>query len=207
MPFETKEITSYSRALLVFDLKQALDEIYGQDSLTLLAARVDSGSPVFLPTFRFTVKRKLDDPITYSLWRKVVPPYPANNERIGPPQNASQNGISFSGGIMYVRGQPWWYWYSSWWPPGYTYSPTTPPTNWDADNGGSQFFYNAFRPFDGEVAFLVYPHETWFPPGDYFGWIEIWKLGDGSVPSTPADMVVDGVIRILPRPQVDLAGN
>jgi hypothetical protein len=196
---ETKEVTQYTETLLVYELKAFTDQIYGLQALSVFAVTMTSGNSPYAPTIRLTIKRKQDDPDAFSVVRKTIPPYPANSTRLGIVVDAIYDRV-LSGGILFVRGQPWWYWYRTAYPPGYTYSATTPPTNWDADAGLSDVsFFNGFDPFIGEAAFILYPHESWFPPGNYFVWIELWTTGNGTPPSSQPQMVAQGTLRINKR--------
>lgn len=195
---EVKEITQLEEGLMTFELQPYLDDQFRGQPLTLGRVVMTAGNSPFEPTFRFTVKAKEDDTDAYALWQKTIPPYPDNLARWG--VVIANNNYVVSGGILYKNGQPWWYWYRTAWPTGYTYSATTPPTNWDPlgmATGGMPFFLNGFDPFLGEVSFLIRRYDTWFPPGDYLGWIEVWTLGNGTPPAgTPPNLVLQCTIRI-----------
>ena len=224
---ETKNVTQYTEALLSFQIGNYLDEFGNRgvaqpgqafrSGTTLYPIGMTAGNSPFAPTMRFTCKRKLGDPVGYSLWRKTIPPYPSSTSRVGVVVNQVYDlrlALSPDGSktILYIRGQPWWFWYASSWPippaPTYSYDPNNPPTNWDplggyggALNGA---WGNGFSLLDGEAAFLIYAHELWMPVGTYFSWIEIWMTGNGTPPALtrPNYTLFFGIV-INPRPQTD----
>lgn len=195
---EVKEITQLEETLLTFQLQNYTDDLLRDRPLAALPVVVTAGNQVYQPTFRFKVKAKEDDPDAYSLWTKLCPPYPDNAGRFGIGFRDWAHDYLLSGGILYIDGQPWWRLYQSSWPPGYTYSATTPPTNWDATGGyGTGFSWqNAFDLAGGEVSFKIYRYDSWFPPGDYLGTIEVWTLGNGTPPASPPNLVLQCTVRI-----------
>lgn len=225
---DTKNVTQYTESLISFQVGNYLDDMgvqrgasaqsgIGRPTLNLYPIGVLSGDSPWAPTLRFTCKRKLGDPILFSLWRKTIPPYPASTSRVGMvvDQVADHRlALSPDGSktILYIRGQPWWYWYASSFPippaPSYTYDPNNPPTNWDPLGGYAGLLTGAwglgFNLIDGEAAFLIYAHELWMPTGAYFTWIEIWMGGNGTPPALtrPAYTLAFQLI-INPRPQTD----
>jgi hypothetical protein len=190
---EVKEITQLEEGLMTFELQPYLDDQFRGQPLTLGRVAMTAGNSPFEPTFRFKVKAKDDDLDAYSLWEKICPPYPANSARWG--VQIAGNVWVVSGGILYKNGQPWWYYYRSTWPAGYSYSPTAPPTNWDP-NPGLPSYANGFDPYQGEVSFLITRYDSWFPPGDYTGTIEVWTLGNGTPPASAPNLVLQCTIRI-----------
>lgn len=209
---ETKEITQRARQLLTFKLQPLQDENQRQLPVNLIGIAVTAGPEVYQPTMRLTVKRKLDDPIAFAMIRKVIPPYPDNSARVGTVYEYAGRRYQVSGGILYVDNEPYWRWQWQWWPPGYSYDPTTPPPNgagtWDplgVAAGGIPFYWNAYDLSDGEMAFQLTENETYWPAGSYWGWIEYWPQGDGTVPDSPPEIVTPFVLKINRRPLTTLA--
>jgi hypothetical protein len=150
-------------------------------------------------------KRRLDDPDAFALFDKYFPPYPSPTRRwgLGVPYNPEGNLYRTFGGIFYWHDKPWWYWFEADWPDAYTYDPTTPPTDWAADaNDGTKDWLILGRGYDilgGETPVLFDRWDSWFPPGDYFGFIDAWKTGDGTPPDEPPTKSKPFILRILPR--------
>ena len=197
---EIKEITQLEESLMTFQLQPYLDDQFRNQPIGVGRVVMTSGTSPYEPTFRITVKAKEDDTDAFALFQKTVPPYPDNALRTG----IQFNGRTYlvTGGILYVDGQPWWNLpaYRATWPPGYTYSATSPPTNWDPlgiASGGLPIFLQAFDPFMGEVSFFIERYDSWFPPGDYFGTLEMWQGGNGTPPANAAPrMVLQFTMRI-----------
>jgi hypothetical protein len=206
---EVKEITQRAQQLLLFRLQPVQDETQRGLPINLIGVAVTSGPQVYQPTLRLTVKRKLDDPVEFAMIRKVIPPYPDNTARAGVAyQDPSGTRFQVSGGILYQDNQPWWYWYSKAWPMSYAYSSSTPPTNWNPlgqASLGIPFTWQAFDLSDGEMGFLLSQIESYWPAGSYYGWVEYWPQGDGTVPDDPPELVVPFTLRINRRPQTTLA--
>jgi len=209
---ETKEITQRTEQMLLFRLPAFQDESNRNLPVNLIGVAVTSGPQVYQPTMRLTVKRKLRDPIAFAMIRKVIPPYPDNASRLGVAyQDPSGTRFQVSGGILYQDSQPWWYWYSNAWPSIYSYSATTPPTNWDPlgqASLGIPFTWQAFDLSEGELAFLITQYESHWPDGTYYGWIEYWDQGDGTVPSSGGveadpNLVLPFMLRINRRPDTE----
>lgn len=216
---EARELTQLTETYWTFELKNFADEVLGSQPLNLLPIRMTSGTSPFAPTIRLTVKRKVADSDAFALWRKVVPPYPATTNRFGIIVDRVYDvviGLSPDGSktIAYMRGQPWWFWYSGSYPlppaPTYTYDPNNPPTNWDPLGSwgvgyGAGFppdWGRGINPFEGEVSFLLLAYETWWPAGTYHGWIEVWMSGNGTAPATPPQLTIPFSVRINARPGV-----
>lgn len=205
---EVKEIAQKARQLLLFRLQGLQDENQRQLPVNLIGVAVTSGPQVYQPTMRLTVKRKLEDDVALAMIRKVIPPYPDNSSRVGVAYEYLGKRYQVSGGILYVDGQPYWAYQWNVWPPGYSYSPTTPPTNWNPLGqaaGGIPFYWTAFDLSEGEMGFEISEYESYWPAGSYHGWIEYWPDGDGTVPSRDPEIVVSFTLKILPRPQLTLA--
>jgi hypothetical protein len=205
---ETKEIVQYTEQLLLFQLNAFQDETLGDLPVNLIGVAVTSGPQVYQPTMRLTVKRKLKDSVALAMIRKTIPPYPDNSARIGVVYEFAGKRYQISGGILYVDNEPYWKWQWRFWPTSYSYSATTPPTNWNPLGpaaSGIPFFWNAFDLSNGEMGFLITQYESHWPPGTYHGWIEYWDSGDGTVPSTPPNQTVYFQLRIHPKPQTTLA--
>jgi hypothetical protein len=205
---EVKEITQRAQQLLLFRLQPVQDESQRGLPLNLVGVAVTSGPEVYQPTMRLTVKRKLDDPVAFAMIRKVIPPYPDNTARAGAVYEYLGRRYTISGGILYVDNEPYWSRQWRFWPTGYSYSPTAPPTGWDPlgeASAGIPFYWNAFDLQDGETGFLLSAVESYWPAGSYFGWVEYWPQGDGTVPDDPPELVVPFVLKINRRPQTTLA--
>jgi hypothetical protein len=205
---EVKEITQRAQQLLLFRLQPVQDESQRGLPLNLVGVAVTSGPEVYQPTMRLTVKRKLDDPVAFAMIRKVIPPYPDNTARMGATYEYLGRRYTISGGILYVDNEPYWARQWRFWPTGYSYSPTTPPTNWNPLGeaaSGIPFWWNAFDLQDGETGFLLSAIESYWPAGSYFGWVEYWPQGSGTVPDDPPELVVPFVLKINRRPQTTLA--
>lgn len=208
-PLETKDITQFTEQLLLFRLPAFQDESNRDLPVNLIGVAVTSGPQVYQPTMRLTVKRKLGDSIALSMIRKVIPPYPDNSARVGVVYEYLGKRFQISGGILYQDNEPYWKWQGNLWPPGYSYSPTSPPTNWDPlgeANLGIPFFWNTFDLSNGELGFLISQYESGWPDGTYHGWVEYWDQGAGTVPSSggveePPNLVLPFQLRINRRPQ------